>query len=281
MEKGKEKIVTTKSDVGLDLKTIYDKNVQTIKEKVNGIAVNYILIGYYLNELVKEDLYKTGGYTSISELAKTEFDLSHTAINNSMGVAKKYCDENGQLKDEFMNYKFSALVELLPVENEKVEIEYNPEMTVKEIRDKKKSDKLVKPKAKEKQIEMFEDDDAEDETNNHSNQTITYLPFEITDLRNTNPLIVNLLSLIIKDSYSTLFYNLISKDHLKFYISDEVDESNPVFLEIKVIDSELNIRCSNDAFNNKLQELIKGYFSFISLLSTLFDVQEIHGEQDE
>src|SRR5690554_2162236 len=145
----------------------YTSYLNLIKEKVDGVLTNYVLIGHYLNQLNKDNLYKEGNYSSIYELAKHEFNLSDTTIKNSMGVASKYCDDGGSIKQEFMNYNFSALVELLPIENNKVISDFKPEMTVKEIREVKKSTKEEKPPitktvTKESQETASDGDDEDD-----------------------------------------------------------------------------------------------------------------------
>lgn len=262
----------------------YTSYLNLIKEKVDGVLTNYVLIGHYLNQLNKDHLYKEGNYSSIYELAKHEFNLSDTTIKNSMGVASKYCDDDGSIKQEFMNYNFSALVELLPIENDKVITDFKPEMTVKEIREVKKSTKEEKPPitktvTKDSQETASDGDDEDDhpfEDDEESTNIIkpsesTHTPLDLTYLTGLNTSIRYLLQIVLSHKKSTLYYSSPHGNQIDIYLDYMVDDaSNPVFITIKYLD-KYQINCMDKSMNEKLEILVNHLNSFIDLMTVLID----------
>jgi len=272
-----------KSDVGLETQLIdnnYHSYLNLIKEKVDGVMTNYILIGHYLNQLLIDDLYKKGNYDSIYDLARSEFSLSDTTIKNSMGVASKYCDADGNLKDEYKNFRFSALVELLPIENEKVLVEYEPDMTVKEIREKKKTDKsknVLDLENNEDDSEEIDGDPLDDHISEAPSEVIkdsTYQTLELSALSNVHPSIYHLIGLILDSNVSNMYLEIISKIEINLYLEYSKSSDNVPFISLKHIYNELSITCLDEDMNQVLQEKITQFKSFKMLLSTLFDVHQ-------
>lgn len=264
----------------------YTSYLNLIKEKVDGVLTNYVLIGHYLNQLSKDNLYKQGNYSSIYELAKHEFNLSDTTIKNSMGVASKYCDEDGNIKQEFMNYNFSALVELLPIENTKVISDFKPEMTVKEIRSVKKSNQEEKPrlvktinKEEHQTTSDNEDEDEDDyledkdEVSNNIEQPLepVHIPLDLTYLTGINSSIRFLIQFILSHRKSTLYYSSPHANQIDIYLDYKVDdETNPTFITIKYFD-KYEINCMDKNMNEKLETLVNHLNSFIDLMTVLID----------
>ncbi|MGE4321001.1 MAG: hypothetical protein AB7E61_06110 [Acholeplasmataceae bacterium] len=148
----------TQSDVGqeLDLFSLvessstlinlhidYEDVTEAIHEDIDDIKSNYLDIGAKLIYVKDKKLYEVAEYKNIYEYAKDQFELSETTTKNVMAIVKKYCDKDGRLLDEFEEYKFSNLVEMLSVEDSKL-IEFKPDMTVKDIRTKKHELKTIK-----------------------------------------------------------------------------------------------------------------------------------------
>ena len=108
-------------------------DINSINDKLKDCVNNFIYIGYLLKKLKENKNYEVLGYISLDEFTKNEFSLSSTSVKNYIAVAKKFGDdENMQLKDDYENYSFTQLVELLPVSDD---IEsYSPNMSIKEIR---------------------------------------------------------------------------------------------------------------------------------------------------
>jgi hypothetical protein len=123
--------------------TKYHKYTEAIRGRVSNIFEQFLTIGFYLNEIDKEQLFEISSYESVYEYASKEFDLSITTVKNTMAISNRFCDKNGNLKKEFEKYSYSSLVELIPVPDCDLE-NYNPVMTVKDIRSKKLESKIGK-----------------------------------------------------------------------------------------------------------------------------------------
>ena len=276
---------TKKSDVGLSNQIAlndYQTYLEHIKNGVDGVMTNYIKIGYYLNQLSKNDLFKEGNYESIFQLGINEFNLSETTIKNSIGVAIKYCDENGNLKEEFQDFKFSALVELLPVETEKVLVDYKPEMTVKEIRDKKKTTKSNKHQISideiDDDINKDLDDSLEDTKLSNSNEefaevTNYYSILNNEEIKNIHPFIYHFLNLFIHSNHPNIFIKIVNKIEINLYLDSDTSEDNPIYLIVKYSEDELTIDCYDPEIDDELKMYLENFKSFISLFKNLLDLQ--------
>lgn len=125
----------------IKIATQYKNITNTIQDKVNDIFSNYLWIGTNLKSIDDEKLYQLEEYESVYEYASQKFNLSQTTVHNIMSIATKFSDGNGKLLNQFKDYTFSTLVELLSV-NELDLDKYSPVMTVKEIRSKKLEQKI-------------------------------------------------------------------------------------------------------------------------------------------
>lgn len=125
----------------IKIATQYKNITNTIQDKVNDIFSNYLWIGTNLKSIDDEKLYQLEEYESIYDYAYQKFNLSQTTVHNIMSIATKFSDGNGRLLNQFKDYTFSTLVELLSV-NELDLDKYSPVMTVKEIRSKKLEQKI-------------------------------------------------------------------------------------------------------------------------------------------
>ena len=90
----------------------------------------------------QKELFRISDYVSIYEFASKEFDLSLTTVKNCMAISKRFADEHGRLLDQYQDFSYSSLVELIPLPDEDLNL-FTPSMTVKEIREKKLVRKIV------------------------------------------------------------------------------------------------------------------------------------------
>ena len=117
---------------------------ELIKKKIDDIFTNYLEIGAALIAVEKDELFKYRGYKSIFDYAMDGFQLAETTVRNVMAVVNKFCEVNDRgyniqvtLNEKYKDFSYSALVELLPLENVDLEV-FKPSLSVKKIRDKKK-----------------------------------------------------------------------------------------------------------------------------------------------
>lgn len=101
------------------------------------------------------------GCVDIYEFAKKRFGFGTTTTKNFLAIYDKFMIADGMntpmLKEEFKDYGYSQLVELVPVESHLDE--FSPSMTVKEIRKKKKelssAGRVKADKIEQQQIDDF------------------------------------------------------------------------------------------------------------------------------
>jgi len=133
----KELIVKTK------IYCSYDDITNKIRSNLESTSQKFIEIGYLLKKVKESEIYKICECNSIYEYAKINFGLGETTTKNFINCFEKYGKVLNEfsftsnfiaIKDEYLNYNYSQLVELLSVpENEIGEFDYN--LTVREIKD--------------------------------------------------------------------------------------------------------------------------------------------------
>ena len=120
------------------------------------------------------------GCCDIYEFAKRRFGFGTTTTKNFLAIYDKFMITDGMntpmLKEEFKDYGYSQLVELVPVESHLDE--FSPSMTVKEIR-KKKKELSSAGRDKADKIEQQHIDDLSPNTNDVPDPVpVKTVPFE-------------------------------------------------------------------------------------------------------
>lgn len=121
----------------------YTNVIKDIKEYSQRALLNFLQIGRLFKLVKEEKLYEIEDYSSVYEFALNKFGYRETSVKNFIAVFDKYADTTDvrnsyfNIKEEYENYSFTSLVELLPLEQEEIREKYSPEMTVKEIRQTK------------------------------------------------------------------------------------------------------------------------------------------------
>lgn len=115
---------------------VIDRNITRIND-------SFLNIAYLLHELKKFSWsnFSRYGCSDFYDFSKSRFGLGVTTTKNFLAIYDKFviddCGEIPMLKEEYKDYGYSQLVELASVEASQLD-EFSPEMTVKEIRKKKK-----------------------------------------------------------------------------------------------------------------------------------------------
>ena len=121
----------------------YKSVIEDIKEYSQEAVLNFLQIGRLFKRVKEEKLYEIEDYSSVYEFALNKFGYRETSVKNFIAVFDKYADSEDldydyfDIKEEYKNYSFTSLVELLPVPEEEIKENYTPEMSVKEIRQTK------------------------------------------------------------------------------------------------------------------------------------------------
>lgn len=119
-----------------------------ILNDIKNIKNSYIRLGFHLDEFKRFYYYHQFGYDSLEEFAEAKLGLDKSALSRCLGVFYhfSYCQDGCHklwLDEKWKDYSYSQLCEMLPL-NEEQRKEISPDMTVKEIRDFKKSKKEEK-----------------------------------------------------------------------------------------------------------------------------------------
>lgn len=101
-------------------------------------ADEFVYIGFLLNEADLLEYYKEGGYESIYEYCEAEFGFKRSSTNNFIRVYRRF-GECMHLKDRYKSFTYSQLVEMTSLDDKKL-ILCKPDMTVRELRELKRSE---------------------------------------------------------------------------------------------------------------------------------------------
>lgn len=138
-----------KSDVGL-LELVNERKLlsnyitvsETINRSIKDIFNNYLSIGKNLKYIDDNKMYEIEDFKNITDYAKTKFDLSATTVRNVIAINSKFINEDGKLDEKYEGFSFSQLVEMVSIDDDKIK-SYVPSLTVKNIREFKRMDKLM------------------------------------------------------------------------------------------------------------------------------------------
>lgn len=131
-----------------------------LKGSIGDIKESYLMLGRYLHEFKRNEYYKDFGYDSFDECIKANLSMDKGNVSKCLNVWEKFADET-EIKEEYKEYNYSQLVEMVSMDNPEI---ITPDMTIKEIRKKKKElkaspadekkeqEKLVKAEQKYKRI---------------------------------------------------------------------------------------------------------------------------------
>ena len=88
---------------------------EEIKEKIQGMAADYICIGYRLRQIDETQAYRQDGYKTLAEFAKQEYGLSPSATSRFMDINRMFSvgGFSPELVPEFSGYGVSKLSEML------------------------------------------------------------------------------------------------------------------------------------------------------------------------
>ena len=134
--------------------------VKALDEAYDEVCGNFLKISALLTSIVANtNDFKIFGCKNIFEFAEKRWDYGSTSVKNFLAIAEKFMSGQ-ELLPAAEGYGYSQLVELSSVPEAALS-EFNPKMTVQEIRKKKKEalegEKEEKEKApkKEKEIDVF------------------------------------------------------------------------------------------------------------------------------
>lgn len=135
------------------LKCRFENVKEAILDVNNNVKKNFIKIGYELDYIKTTGLFryahKPGEHyvvynqfntDSFTDFVRDYFGFSKTTTKNLIAIHNRFSLKgfDGRCLEEYEPYSYSQLVEMLPLSNEEI-VKVNPEMSIREIREIKKS----------------------------------------------------------------------------------------------------------------------------------------------
>lgn len=239
---------------------ILNDKVVVVNTGLKAIVRNFYNVGKALSDIKQGELFKSKGYKNFIEFTKSEFNLSRDQSYRLVNIYNKF--PNSQYKD----FSFSQLTEMLTLPTDKLN-EISPDMTVKEIRNIKKSDKKDEDKVikKKDKIEFGDQLNVIDVVPTDEKQEFVKVVDEIAGLEASNN--------ILKKRYEALgvkFENLKKVSKIK----DEQINELKSRLELAKSSIDNTIKRDNEIIKNLKNENA-------NLLSQIADFQKIKNDNDK
>lgn len=119
-------------------------NFEYIKTDISDIKNRYISLGFHLHEALNMKFYQDFGYADFYEFCEKNFQMDKSAVSRSINLWKEFAcyDEKTDsrrifIDEKYHKYSYSQLCEMLSLD-EKKRKNITPDMTIKQIREKKK-----------------------------------------------------------------------------------------------------------------------------------------------
>ena len=118
----------------------YEDSIDIIREELHKTRKSFIKIGWYLKHIEEKQMHLENGYSTIYDLAFDKFNITETTATRFIRLCENFSVGNNspELDDKYEDFNVSQLFEMLPMQKEEREL-IGPDMTVKEIREVKKS----------------------------------------------------------------------------------------------------------------------------------------------
>ena len=121
--------------------------VKYLYADINDIRQNYFRLGFHLHEFEVNKYYLNFGYASLSDFAGANLGMDSSAVSRCLSVFERFSKKNDFrptmiMQEEYEKFSYSQLVEMVSVHDEKVFRQITPDMSIRQIRDLKKLEKM-------------------------------------------------------------------------------------------------------------------------------------------
>ena len=123
----------------------YEDSIDIIGDEIHSVRKSFVKIGWHLKHIKEKGTYQRDGYEDIFEFAHAKFKMSEGTVNRMINLCIEFSvgHDSPELDERYLGFDESQLFEMLPMkESERNEI--SPDMTVKQIREKKAENKAMK-----------------------------------------------------------------------------------------------------------------------------------------
>ena len=134
-------------ELGKNLETVWYKNasytekIELAREKLSNMVGSFVEAGYWIRSIWEDEECRKHGYSTIWEMAESEFGLKKSEASRAVSMNKKYSVGGNSpiILEKYSIYSKSQLQEMLTIKNEEMEQKVTADMTVEEIRQLKKT----------------------------------------------------------------------------------------------------------------------------------------------
>lgn len=144
----------------------YQDSIDIIREELQNMKESFIRIGCYLKHIKENAMYLEDGYTNIYEFADDKLHISRTTTVRLINLCRQFSKESNpmELDQKYEGYTYSQLVLLSSMKEEQRE-KVNSKMTVRQIQQIKKEEKV-------KKTEYLQIDDADGDIEESKSATL-------------------------------------------------------------------------------------------------------------
>ena len=123
----------------------YEEAKNILREKLDNMKMSFIAAGYYMKYIRDHELFQKDGYESIWEFAEDNYGIKKSTASRWMSMNDKFSQGGNSpiLADEYKGFEKSQLQEMLYLDDKQMEM-VTPDMTVKEIREVRKTEEPAK-----------------------------------------------------------------------------------------------------------------------------------------
>lgn len=134
----------------------YQEIKNNIRTRFQNMQTDYVAIGYYLRQVLNNELYLEDGYKNIHEFAQAEFGMKKANVNHCIRINMDFSvgGDSPELDDKYKGFNKSQLQELLYIPEDRRD-EVTPDMTVREIRELKEERLDVEPEPEPEPVSIL------------------------------------------------------------------------------------------------------------------------------
>ena len=139
-------------------KVSYEDAKDLVKESLANTVSSFVTAGYWLKYIRDKKEYEKEGYSSLWEMAETEFGLKESEASRAMGMNDRYSvDGNSPIMlEKYIGYNKSQLQEMLTMTEEQLE-KVTADMKIQQLRQLKKTGATPEPVNTESDSDLEEE----------------------------------------------------------------------------------------------------------------------------
>lgn len=110
-----------------------------IRDDIADIKKRYIALGFHLSEFDQNQYYLEYGYTNLDDFVLANFNIDKKALSRILSVYYRFSEPYKiYVSEKYSEYSYSQLCEMVSLKDEELK-SVTPKMTIRDIRDYKKS----------------------------------------------------------------------------------------------------------------------------------------------